>query len=52
MPYEAEASNQMRHFATAFFGYHLQGKEEYRQFFSEDFVNQMDGLAWGMVKPD
>ena len=26
----------MKHFATAFFGHYLQGKSEYRDYFSED----------------
>ncbi len=39
---------QMKHFATAFFGYHLQGREDYAEYFSEDFVAQFDDLAWGV----
>jgi hypothetical protein len=38
----------MRHFATAFFGYYLQGREDYAEYFSEDFVTQFDDLAWGL----
>ena len=37
----------MAHFATAFFGYHLQGREDYAEYFSEEFVKQHDDLAWG-----
>ncbi len=39
------------HFTVAFFGYHLQGRDEYAKYFSEDFVAQKDHLAWG-VYPD
>jgi predicted dienelactone hydrolase len=48
MVLEPEQMAQMKHFATAFFGYHLQGKEEYQNYFSEDFVSQFDDLAWGV----
>ena len=41
---------RMKHFATAFFGYYLQGKEDYAKYFSEDFVSKRDGLAWGVYK--
>jgi predicted dienelactone hydrolase len=40
----------MEHFANAFFGYYLQGKEAYREYFSEEFVRQVDDLAWGVVE--
>jgi len=39
---------QMKHFAVAFFGYYLQGREDYAAYFSEDFVNQYDDLFWGV----
>ncbi len=39
---------RMAHFAVAFFGYHLQGREEMAWYFSEDFVAQHDDLAWGV----
>jgi len=39
----------IRHFATAFFGYYLQGRTEYTEYFSEDFVSQFpDLLCWGV----
>ena len=38
----------MNHFTTAFFGYYLQGRDDYAQYFSEDFVAQFDDLAWGV----
>ena len=39
---------RIKHFATAFFGYHLQGREDYAEYFSEEFVSQFDDLAWGV----
>jgi len=39
---------RMAHFATAFFGYHLQGKTDLGQYLSEDWVSQQAGLAWGV----
>jgi predicted dienelactone hydrolase len=41
---------RMKHFAAAFFGYHLQRKEDYAKYFSEDFVSKREGLAWGVYK--
>jgi predicted dienelactone hydrolase len=40
----------MAHFATAFFGYHLQGREDYAAYFSQEFVGQHDDLAWGVYE--
>jgi len=45
---EAEQIAQMKHFAAAFFGYHLQGRQDYAVYFSEEFVQQFDDLAWGV----
>ena len=39
---------RINHFAVAFFGYYLQGHEEYADYFSEDFVSQFDDLYWGV----
>lgn len=39
---------KMKHFAVAFFGYHLQGRSDYAEYFSEKFVKRSDGLAWGV----
>jgi predicted dienelactone hydrolase len=39
---------KMKHFAAAFFGYYLQGRQEYAGYFSEDFVNRQENLAWGV----
>jgi hypothetical protein len=38
----------MKHFAVAFFGYHLQGNETMAEFFSKDFVLDHAGLDWGI----
>lgn len=50
MPFETESANRMKHFAVAFFGYHLQEREDYAYYFSEDFVAQFDDLAWGVYQ--
>jgi predicted dienelactone hydrolase len=40
---------QIRHFVSAFFGFYLQGREDYAQYFSEDFVSQFTNLfCWGV----
>ena len=40
----------MRHFAAAFFGFHLQGREDLAYFFSEAFVAKHHDLAWGVYE--
>jgi len=40
----------MKHFANAFFGFFLQGKEEYQEYFTEEFVDQVEDLAWGIYQ--
>jgi len=50
MVYNAEMRARMAHFAAAFFGYHLQGREDLAWYFSEEFVNQHDELAWGVYQ--
>lgn len=49
MIFDSDPVARMRHFATAFFGYHLQGRADYAEYFSEDFVAQYDDLAWGVA---
>lgn len=44
---DSEMVSRMAHFTVAFFGYHLQGRDEYAKYFSEDFVAERDDLAWG-----
>jgi predicted dienelactone hydrolase len=39
---------RIAHFMVAFFGYQLQGREEFEYFYSEDYVDQFDDLAWGV----
>lgn len=48
MIYYPEQVARMKHFAVAFLGYHLQGRDEYAKYFSEDFVAQYDDLVWGV----
>jgi hypothetical protein len=48
MVYDSRAVARMAHFAVAFFGYHLQGREDLAWYFSEDLVAQHDDLAWGL----
>jgi predicted dienelactone hydrolase len=43
-----EEKSRINHFAVAFFGYYLQGHEEYADYFSGDFVSQFDDLFWGV----
>ena len=50
MVYEREMVARMAHFAVAFFGYHLQGREDLAWYFSEEFVAQYDDLARGVYK--
>jgi predicted dienelactone hydrolase len=45
-----EVIHRIDHFAVAFFGYHLQGREDYAAYFSQKFVGQHDELAWGVYK--
>ena len=47
---DPEQALRLHHFATAFFGTYLQGKSEYRQLFSGEFVSQFDDLAWGVYQ--
>ncbi|MBN2045918.1 MAG: hypothetical protein JW757_12920 [Anaerolineales bacterium] len=43
-----EVISRINHFTVAFFGYYLQGREEYLEYFSEKFVAQFEDLAWGV----
>jgi len=43
-------TERMAHFAVAFFGYHLQGREDYAAYFSQESVEQHDDLAWGVYE--
>jgi len=44
---QVTVKRQLRHLVIAFFSYYLKGKEEYRQYFSQDYISQIEGLAWG-----
>ena len=44
---DSEMVSRMAHFTVAFFGYHLQGRDDYAGYFSEDFVAGYNDLAWG-----
>lgn len=46
----AESKTKMKHFAVAFFGYHLQDKANYAIYFSEDFISTHENLAWGVYE--
>ncbi|MCU0522826.1 MAG: hypothetical protein MUF84_19320 [Anaerolineae bacterium] len=50
MIYDTDMVARMAHFAVAFFGVHLQGREDLRQYFSEQFISQYDDLAWGAAE--
>jgi predicted dienelactone hydrolase len=47
MVFDPQMVSRMAHFAVAFFGYHLQGRDDYAAYFSQEFVDQHDDLAWG-----
>ncbi|MFC2054742.1 hypothetical protein ACFLV7_10705 [Chloroflexota bacterium] len=47
MIYETDMIERMAHFAVAFFGYHLQGREDLAWYYSEDFISKHKDLAWG-----
>ena len=44
-PYQAP----IKHFATAFFGTYLQGREDYADYLTTDFVDQVETVTWGPV---
>jgi predicted dienelactone hydrolase len=52
MPFSDDVALQLKHFTTAFFGYYLQGRVDYGEYFSEDFVTQFDDLAWGVYSDE
>ncbi len=51
MVFDSQPKARIKHFITAFFGYHLQGKKEYRDAYSQEFVEQFGDLAWGAYTP-
>ena len=48
MIYDTKPVMTMKLFAVAFFGDKLQGKSEYKKFYSEEFINQYSDLYWGV----
>ena len=52
LPFNEESVPRLKHFAVAYFGYYLQGREEYIEYFSQDFVNQFNDLVWGVYTDD
>lgn len=49
---DREQVKRIKHFVTAFLGYHLKGREDFADFFSEDYVAQYDDLAWGVYEDE
>ena len=49
MIFNPEQVKHMKHFAVAFFGTYLQGRQDYAEYFSQDFVAQYPALAWGAL---
>ena len=49
MIYDPDIVAKLAHFATAFFGYYLQGNENSAHYFSKDYVSLFDELQWGIV---
>ena len=47
MIFGSNAPKKMEHLAIAFFSYHLKGYEDYGYYYSEEFISQVEGLAWG-----
>jgi len=52
MVFEPDMVARMAHFATAFFGHHLQGRQDFERYFSDEFVALHDDLAWGVYSGD
>jgi predicted dienelactone hydrolase len=50
MIFDNEQVNRMKHFSVAFFGTYLQGRQDFAEYFSEEFVSAREGLAWGVYK--
>lgn len=46
------AQDYEKHFATAFFGYYLQGHEDYAAYFTAEYVEQFKDLVWGPVETE
>ena len=51
MIFDPKSKARIAHFAVAFFGYHLQGRQDLAYYFSQEFILQHEDLTWG-AKPD
>jgi hypothetical protein len=49
MIYDPGMVARMAHFAAAFFGHRLQGREDLARYYTQEFVAGQDDLAWGAV---
>jgi len=47
MIFDSSAKKRMEHLGVAFFSHHLKGYDEYAYYYSEEFISQVEGLAWG-----
>jgi predicted dienelactone hydrolase len=47
---DKQVIGRIDHFAVAFFGYYLQGREDLVRYFSEEYVTQYNDLAWGIYE--
>lgn len=47
---DPEIIPRMAHFIVAFFGYHLQGRPELAEYFSEEFGTRHEDLAWAWLQ--
>ena len=47
MVFDTDMVSRMAHFAVAFFGYQLQGREDFARYLSQEFIAQQEDLAWG-----
>jgi predicted dienelactone hydrolase len=52
MVQDDEQIKRMRHFATAFFGYYLQGRNDYQMYYSKEFVSKYSDLHWGIYSEE
>lgn len=47
---DKEVIKRINHFAVAFFGDYLMGREDLAHYFSEDFVAKQGDIAWGCLR--
>jgi len=52
MIYDQMQIDRMAHFAVAFFSHQLQGKEDMAYYYSQDFIEQYDDLAFGFFSEE